>query len=33
MLGITHSDREDQPAFVFDMMEPQRPKVGGVASG
>jgi CRISP-associated protein Cas1 len=27
MLGIMHSDREDAPAFVFDMMEPERPKV------
>jgi CRISP-associated protein Cas1 len=27
MLGMMHSDREDAPAFVFDMMEPERPKV------
>jgi CRISP-associated protein Cas1 len=27
MLGIMHSDRDDAPAFVFDMMEPERPKV------
>ena len=27
MLGIMHSDREGAPAFVFDMMEPERPKV------
>jgi CRISP-associated protein Cas1 len=27
MLGIMHSDREDAPAFVLDMVEPQRPKV------
>ena len=27
MLGVMHSDREDAPAFVFDMMEPERPKV------
>jgi CRISPR-associated protein Cas1 len=26
MLGIMHSDREDAPAFVFDLMEPDRPK-------
>ena len=43
MLGIMHYDRDGAPAFVFDMMEPERPKVdravlgvpqvGGVASG
>jgi CRISP-associated protein Cas1 len=27
MLGIMHSDRENAPAFVFDMIEPERPKV------
>jgi CRISP-associated protein Cas1 len=27
MLGIMHSDRDDASAFVFDMMEPERPKV------
>lgn len=27
MLGIMHSDRDDAPAFVFDMMEPERAKV------
>jgi CRISPR-associated protein Cas1 len=27
MLGIMHSDQEYAPAFVFDMMEPERPKV------
>jgi CRISP-associated protein Cas1 len=27
MLGIMHSDRDDGAAFVFDMMEPERPKV------
>jgi CRISP-associated protein Cas1 len=27
MLGIMHSDRDDAAAFVFDMMEPERPKV------
>ena len=27
MLGIMHSDRDDAPAFDFDMMEPERPKV------
>jgi CRISPR-associated protein Cas1 len=26
MLGIMHSDRDDASAFVFDMMEPERPK-------
>jgi CRISP-associated protein Cas1 len=29
MLGIVLSDREGAPAFVFDMMEPERPKVDG----
>ena len=27
MLGIMHHDRDGAPAFVFDMMEPVRPKV------
>jgi CRISPR-associated protein Cas1 len=27
MLGIMHADRDDAAAFVFDMMEPDRPKV------
>jgi hypothetical protein len=27
MLGIMHSDRNDAAAFVFDMMEPERPQV------
>ena len=27
MLGIMHYDRDEAPAFVFDMMEPERPKV------
>jgi CRISPR-associated endonuclease Cas1 len=27
MLGVMHSDRDDAPAFVFDIMEPERPKV------
>jgi hypothetical protein len=27
MLGIMHYDRDGAPAFVFDMMEPDRPKV------
>jgi CRISPR/Cas system-associated endonuclease Cas1 len=26
-LGIMHSDRDDAAAFVFDLMEPERPKV------
>jgi CRISPR/Cas system-associated endonuclease Cas1 len=30
MLGIMHSDRDDAAAFVFDMMEPERPKVDRV---
>jgi hypothetical protein len=42
MLGIMHYDRDGAPAFVFDMMEPNRlsrsggfglPQIGGVASG
>ena len=27
MIGIMHFDRDDAAAFVFDMMEPERPKV------
>jgi CRISPR-associated protein Cas1 len=27
MIPCLHSDREDAPAFVFDVMEPERPKV------
>ena len=27
MLGIMHYDRDAAPAFVFDVMEPERPKV------
>jgi CRISPR/Cas system-associated endonuclease Cas1 len=27
LLGIMHADRDNAPAFVFDMMEPERPKV------
>ena len=27
MLGIMHYDQDGAPAFVFDMMEPERPKV------
>jgi CRISPR/Cas system-associated endonuclease Cas1 len=27
MLGITHHDGDGAPVFVFDMMEPERPKV------
>jgi CRISPR-associated protein Cas1 len=30
MLGIMHADRDGVPAFVFDMMEPERPKVDRV---
>jgi CRISP-associated protein Cas1 len=26
-LGVMHYDRDRAPAFVFDMMEPERPKV------
>ena len=28
MLGIMHYDRDGAPAFVSDLMEPERPKVG-----
>ena len=27
MLGIMHYERDGSPAFVFDMMEPERPKI------
>ena len=27
MFGIMHYDRDGAPAFVFDLMEPERPKV------
>jgi CRISPR-associated protein Cas1 len=27
MLGIMHYERDGSPAFVFDLMEPERPKV------
>jgi CRISPR/Cas system-associated endonuclease Cas1 len=27
MIGIMHYDRDGAPAFVFDMKEPERPKV------
>lgn len=27
MLGIMHYDRDGAPAFVFNLMEPERPKV------
>jgi CRISP-associated protein Cas1 len=33
MLGIMHSDRDDAAAFVFDMMEPERPKVDRAVLG
>ena len=33
MLGIMHADREDAPPFVFDMMEPERPKVDRAVLG
>jgi CRISPR-associated protein Cas1 len=33
MLGIMHYDRDGAPAFVFDMMEPERPKVDGAVLG
>jgi CRISPR-associated protein Cas1 len=33
MLGIMHSDRDDAAAFVFDMMEPDRPKVDRAVLG
>jgi CRISP-associated protein Cas1 len=33
MLGIMHSDRGDAAAFVFDMMEPDRPKVDRAVLG
>jgi CRISPR-associated protein Cas1 len=33
MLGIMHYDQESAPAFVFDMMEPKRPKVDRAVLG
>jgi CRISPR/Cas system-associated endonuclease Cas1 len=33
MRGIMHSDQEYAPAFVFDMMEPERPKVDQAVLG
>jgi CRISP-associated protein Cas1 len=33
MLGIMHYDRDGAPAFVFDMMEPDRPKVDRAVLG
>ena len=33
MLGIMHYDRDGAPAFVFDMMEPERPKVDTAVLG
>jgi CRISP-associated protein Cas1 len=27
MFGIMHYERDGSPAFVFDLMEPERPKV------
>ena len=33
MLGIMHYDRDGAPAFVFDMMEPERPKVDRAVLG
>ena len=30
MLGIMHYERDGSPAFVFDLMEPERPKVDRV---
>jgi CRISPR-associated protein Cas1 len=33
MLGIMHYDRDGAPAFVFDLMEPERPKVDRVVLG
>jgi CRISPR-associated protein Cas1 len=27
MIGIMHYDRDSAPAFVFDVMEPERPEV------
>lgn len=29
MLRIMHHERDSSPAFVFDLMEPERPKVDG----
>ena len=33
MLGIIHYERAGSPAFVFDMMEPERPKVDRAVLG
>jgi CRISPR/Cas system-associated endonuclease Cas1 len=33
MLEITHHERDGSPAFVFDMMEPERPKVDRAVLG
>ena len=33
MLGIMHHERDGSPAFVFDMMEPERPKVDRAVLG
>jgi len=33
MLGIMHYDRDGAPAFVFDLMEPERPKVDRAVLG
>ena len=33
MLGVMHYERDGSPAFVFDMMEPERPKVDRVILG
>jgi CRISPR/Cas system-associated endonuclease Cas1 len=30
---IMHSDRDDAPAFVFDLMEPERPKIDRAVLG
>jgi CRISPR-associated protein Cas1 len=33
MLGVMHADRDDSAAFVFDVMEPERPKVDRAVLG
>jgi CRISPR-associated protein Cas1 len=33
MIGIMHFDRDGAPAFVFDMMEPERPRVDKAVLG
>ena len=33
MLGVVHYEQGDSPAFVFDMMEPERPKLDGAVVG